>query len=84
MGDAVRPRRVPSHLSRASVERVRDQRADPRGRPYFWFGLDDIEHTLDQGTDLEAVSAGYIAVTPLQLDLTHHPSIGSLAERYAA
>jgi 5'-nucleotidase len=57
---------------------------DPRGRPYFWFGLDDIEHTLDRGTDLEAVSAGYIAVTPLQLDLTHHPSIGSLAERYAA
>ena len=57
---------------------------DPRGRPYFWFGLDDIEHTLDHGTDLEAVSEGYIAVTPLQLDLTHHGSIGALAERYAA
>ncbi len=57
---------------------------DPRGRPYFWFGLDDIEHTLDHGTDLEAVSEGYVAVTPLQLDLTHHASIGALAERYAA
>ena len=57
---------------------------DPRGRPYFWFGLEDIEHTLDHGTDLEAVSDGYIAVTPLQLDLTHHASIGALAERYAA
>ena len=57
---------------------------DPRGRPYFWFGLEDIEHTLDHGTDLEAVSDGYIAVTPLQLDLTHHASIGSLAESYAA
>jgi 5'-nucleotidase len=57
---------------------------DPRGRPYFWFGLDDIEHTLDHGTDLEAVSEGYVAVTPLQLDLTHHASIGNLAERYAA
>ena len=57
---------------------------DPRGRPYYWFGLDDIEHTLDHGTDLEAVSDGYIAVTPLQLDLTHHASIGTLAERYAA
>jgi 5'-nucleotidase len=58
--------------------------ADPRGRPYFWFGLHDIEHTLDHGTDLEAVNEGYISVTPLQLDLTHHASIGNLAERYAA
>ena len=57
---------------------------DPRGRPYYWFGLEDIEHTLDHGTDLEAVSEGYVAVTPLQLDLTHHASIGALAERYAA
>ena len=57
---------------------------DPRGRPYYWFGLQDVEHTLDHGTDLEAVNEGYIAITPLQLDLTHHASIGSLAERYAA
>lgn len=57
---------------------------DPRGRPYFWFGLEDMEHTLDHGTDLEAVADGYVAVTPLQLDLTHHPAIGRLAEYYAA
>lgn len=56
---------------------------DPRGRPYYWFGLEDIEHTLDHGTDLEAVSEGYISVTPLQLDLTHHGSIGTLADRFA-
>jgi 5'-nucleotidase len=57
---------------------------DPRGRPYYWFGLHDIEHTLDHGTDLEAVSDGYISVTPLHLDLTHYASIGNLAEAYAA
>ena len=56
---------------------------DPRGRPYYWFGLQDAEHTLDHGTDLEAVEDGYIAVTPLQLDLTNHAAIGSLAERFA-
>jgi 5'-nucleotidase len=55
---------------------------DPRGRPYYWFGLDDIEHTLDHGTDLEAVNDGYISVTPLHLDLTHHSSVGPLAEAY--
>jgi len=57
---------------------------DPRGRPYYWFGLEDVEHTLDHGTDLEAVGAGYISVTPLHLDLTHHASLGALAERYAS
>jgi 5'-nucleotidase len=56
---------------------------DPRGRPYYWFGLEDVEHTLDHGTDLEAVGEGYVSVTPLQLDLTHHASIGALAERYS-
>ncbi len=55
---------------------------DPRGRPYFWFGLEDVERTLDHGTDLEAVNEGYVSVTPLQLDLTHHASIGLLAERF--
>jgi 5'-nucleotidase len=57
---------------------------DPRGKPYFWFGLNDVEHTLDQGTDLEAVGSGYVSVTPLHLDLTHHPSLAALAEAYTA
>lgn len=52
---------------------------DPRGRPYFWFGLQDAEHTLDHGTDLEAIEDGYISITPLQLDLTHYAAIDTLA-----
>ena len=55
---------------------------DPRGRKYYWFGLQDAEHTLDHGTDLEAVEDGYIAITPLQLDLTHHAAIDRLASRF--
>jgi 5'-nucleotidase len=56
---------------------------DPRGYRYFWFGLDQIEHTLDHGTDLEAIEEGFVAVTPLQLDLTHYSTIGILADRFA-
>lgn len=55
---------------------------DPRGRPYFWFGLQDAEHTLDHGTDLEAVEDGWIAVTPLQVDLTHYSALDTLAGRF--
>ncbi|WP_338241254.1 5'/3'-nucleotidase SurE [Aurantiacibacter hainanensis] len=57
---------------------------DPRGRKYYWFGLQDAEHTLDHGTDLEAVDDGYVAVTPLQLDLTHHSAISDIADRFVA
>ncbi|TMM47381.1 5'/3'-nucleotidase SurE [Qipengyuania marisflavi] len=56
---------------------------DPRGYKYYWFGLEAIEHTLDHGTDLEAIDEGYVSVTPLQLDLTHHASLGAMAERFA-
>jgi len=55
---------------------------DPRGHRYFWFGLHAIEHTLDHGTDLEAIADGHIAVTPLQLDLTHHSALATLAKRF--
>lgn len=57
---------------------------DPRGYPYYWFGLNAIEHSLDRGTDLESIDDGYVSVTPLQLDLTHHSSLGALADRYSS
>lgn len=63
---------------RSSVIEARD----PRGQRYYWFGLDAIEHTPDHGTDLEAIGDGFVSVTPLQLDLTHHPSLGLLAQRF--
>ena len=44
----------------------------------------DAEHTLDHGTDLEAVEDGYISVTPLQVDLTHYSAMDTLAGRFSA
>lgn len=55
---------------------------DPRGYDYYWFGLHGIEHTLGHDTDLEAIDAGFISVTPLQLDLTHHQSLAQLQNVY--
>ena len=56
---------------------------DPRGYRYYWFGLHGIEHSPGHDSDLEAIDDNYISVTPLQLDLTHHASLGAMAERYA-
>ncbi|KQM18753.1 5'/3'-nucleotidase SurE [Novosphingobium sp. Leaf2] len=57
---------------------------DPRGFPYFWFGLHGIEQTPGHETDLEAVANGFVAVTPLHLDLTHDASLKTLAKRFEA
>jgi len=54
---------------------------DPRGFEYHWFGLGPMIETPAHSTDLEAVADGYIAVTPLHLDLTHYPSIDDLNAR---
>lgn len=58
------------------------ERTDPRGYRYYWFGLAPVEHTPGHQTDLEAIGDGYVAVTPLHLDLTHEPSLASLAALY--
>ena len=56
---------------------------DPRGYPYYWFGLGATHETPGHATDLEAIADGYITVTPLHLDLTHYASIPVLAEALA-
>ncbi|KHK93055.1 5'/3'-nucleotidase SurE [Novosphingobium malaysiense] len=55
---------------------------DPRGFPYYWFGLHGIEHTLGSDTDLEAIAGAFVSVTPLQIDLTHQDSLDPLTEIY--
>jgi 5'-nucleotidase len=56
---------------------------DPRGYRYYWFGLHGIEHTPAHDTDLEAIADGFVAVTPLHLEMTHEPLLLALAERFA-
>ncbi len=57
-----------------------DRRVDPRGRPYYWIGGDAPTGVPEEGTDVGALAAGYVSVTPLQLDLTLYPSIPALGE----
>lgn len=54
------------------------ERNDPRGFPYFWFGLAPTVETPGHKTDLEAIADGYVTVTPLHLDLTYEPSMAEI------
>jgi len=47
-----------------------DSRKDPRGKPYYWIGGQFPIGVLEEGTDYGAIKAGYVSITPLQLDLT--------------
>lgn len=49
-----------------------DARSDGRGNPYFWIGFERsaMMDTPAEGTDLAALAAGYVSVTPLRLDRT--------------
>ena len=48
-----------------------EKRIDPRGRTYYWSGLNPIRsHLLDDGTDIKHLQEGNITITPLHFDLT--------------
>ena len=54
------------------------ERLDPRGRKYNWIGGEPAAWHAGEGTDFDAVTAGYVSITPLHLDLTHHESMARL------
>ena len=52
---------------------------DPRGKTIYWVGPAGPEQDAGPGTDFYAVRNGLVSVTPLQVDLTRHAAIESLA-----
>ncbi len=55
-----------------------EKRTDLRGRDYYWMGFTARRPAMGEGTDLAAVLAGRISVTPLHIDLTHMPTVHAL------
>jgi 5'-nucleotidase len=56
---------------RVYSEKVVEQK-DPRGRTHYWIGAGPPAWDALEGTDMGAVHDGYVSVTPIHLDLTHH------------
>lgn len=59
-----------------------EDRNDGRGNPYHWISFQRCNFTPGQGTDLLAIEEKKISVTPLQLDLTDHPTVTRLASAF--
>ena len=60
-----------------------DPRHDGRGNPYYWIAFVRNRQRVENGTDIWALSEGYISVTPLEINLTDEPMMTRLAAVFA-
>ncbi|MBL8091716.1 MAG: 5'/3'-nucleotidase SurE [Anaerolineales bacterium] len=70
-------------ITRQGLRVYRDElvvREDPRGKPYYWIGGEAPTGIDESGTDFGALKAGYVSITPLQLDLTSYKSMDVLGK----
>jgi 5'-nucleotidase len=68
---------------RVYSEKIVEQ-TDPRGRTHYWIGAGPPEWEALEGTDMGAVHEGYVAVTPLHMDLTNHRALAVMADWQSA
>ena len=52
----------------------------PRGETAYWIGAAGDAQDAGPGTDFHATAAGYVSVTPLQIDLTHDEQLGAVSD----
>ncbi|HOB75504.1 MAG TPA: 5'/3'-nucleotidase SurE [Phycisphaerae bacterium] len=52
--------------------------AGPDGRDYYWLAEGRFKHADPCESDLDALNEGYIAITPLQFDLTQYELLSQL------
>lgn len=81
--DAVRGIAVTRQGKRTQQQIAVHERVDSRGFPYFWLNFEHDVVDPPDGTDLAAVAQGFISVTPLHIDMTHHASLAPLAAALA-
>ncbi|MEO1240579.1 MAG: 5'/3'-nucleotidase SurE [Pseudomonadota bacterium] len=77
--DEVSDIEVTSQGHRDAVQLYAEERKDLRGGRYYWYGYTGELSDPPQGTDLSAIYAGRISITPLHLALTHKESLKSLS-----
>jgi len=51
---------------------------DPRGKPYYWIGGDELAYKKIPNSDILSVMEGWISVTPIKLDFTDYSYLQTL------
>jgi 5'-nucleotidase len=74
LSDQIEPlRNLLKHVYSDSLKPMQD----PWGRQIYWIGGGSIAWSGEETSDFRAIQEGYISVTPLHLDLTHHAMLAS-------
>ncbi|WP_255934021.1 5'/3'-nucleotidase SurE [Kordiimonas sp. SCSIO 12610] len=79
--DEIKGIKVTEQGRREMVGNNIEERVDPRGFKYFWFGLGREVGLPGHETDIKTVREKWISVTPLHLDLTHHQTREKLVDK---
>ncbi len=57
-----------------------ERRIDPRGRAYYWATNEPPPPPSPHDSDVTALAAGHVTLTPLDYDLTHRSTLDALAD----
>lgn len=79
----IRGHRVCAMGKRVYHDRV-EFREDPWGRPYYWQGGVVVMTDPPPGTDVHAVSEGFVSITPVTLDWTDYAHMAALDDHLTA
>jgi 5'-nucleotidase len=77
--EELRGAKVAEMGQRVYQDRV-ERRDDPWGRPYYWQGGAVVMKSDQPGTDVKAVSEGFVSITPITLNWTHLGLASRVAE----
>ena len=69
-----------TRLGRRQRDAISIMQKDPRGRPMYWIGPVGVpDAQAGPGTDFYAIAAGFVSITPLQMDLSAYAVMEDLA-----
>ena len=74
------PRKITRLGRRHSAEAIIEQ-VNPRGETIYWIGPAGNARDAGEGTDFHATANCQVSITPLQVDLTEHSSLGAWSQR---
>jgi 5'-nucleotidase len=57
-----------------------EKRVDPRDNIYYWISGESQPATEQPDTDISALAAGFITITPIQYDLTRYDLLGTFKQ----
>ena len=67
-------------LSRRRFDEPIIEKTDPHGRKYYWIAGTRISWSRKGNADHEMLRRGFVTITPIHLDVTHHEALEQLRE----